>query len=144
MNRILSISLSLFIFVIIFSPFIVNTALSQGTVKPDLEQNPTTYKPGVSNRAAPEVIRPDNPFTINSVSDLIDKLLDIIIKVGTVLALFFIIYAGFQFVTAGGSEDKINSAKNTFLWTIIGVAIVLGAKAISVLLQGTVTNVVGR
>lgn len=84
-----------------------------------------------------ETIDLKNPFAFGTVEELVNKILDIVIKVGTVLALFFLIYAGFLYVTAGGNETKLKAAHATFLATLIGVAIILGAKAISVLLQNT-------
>lgn len=112
------------------------------TPKPGLTEQPATSKPGAGSGVR-ESVTLQNPFAFKTVGQLMDKLLDIIIKVGSVIALFFIIYSGFLFVTAAGSEDKVASAKATFLWTIIGVAIVLGAKALSVLIQGTVNNITG-
>lgn len=47
------------------------------------------------------------------------------------LAVIFIIYSGFLFVTAGGSEDKVKRAKTTLLWTLLGLAIVIGAYALA-------------
>lgn len=131
------------IFITLFGlPLLVSAQAQGGTLKPGIEQQAGTVKPGSSG--VTENVNLENPFTPKSFDQLISMLLDILIKVGSVLALVFIIYSGFLFVTAGGSEDQITKAKATFLWTIIGVAIVLGAKAIQVLITGTVTNVIGR
>jgi len=83
-----------------------------------------------------------NPFSFGSVNQLISKLLDIIIQVGGILAFFFIIYAGFLFVTAGGDTGQIEKAKATFLTVVIGTAIVLGAKAIQALVSGTIDQII--
>ncbi len=85
-----------------------------------------------------------NPFTISTVTQLLNAILDILIKIGWILAFFFLIYAGFLFVTAAGSEEQINKAKDTFKWTVIGSAIVLGAKALAIIIETTVKEVVGR
>lgn len=84
-----------------------------------------------------------NHFAFSSVGELVRKLLEIVVKVGWVLAFFFLIWSGFLFVTAGGSEEKLKTAKATFIWTIVGSAIVLGAQVLSVLIENTVKNVVG-
>ena len=47
------------------------------------------------------------------------------------IAAIFIIYSGFLFVTAGGNQSKVDAAKTTFYWTIIGTAIVVGAWALA-------------
>lgn len=83
-----------------------------------------------------------SPFTASDFPSLINKLLDIIIKIGGILAFFFIIYAGFMFVTAGGDETKISSAKTMFVSVIIGTAIVLGSKAILQLLTNTSNGII--
>lgn len=101
-----------------------------------------TPKPTQTPIGTKESVKLESPFAFTTVQQLVDKLIDIIIKVGGVLAFFFIIYSGFLFVTAAGSVDQVEKAKATFLWVIVGVAIVLGAKVISVLLQGTVTNII--
>ena len=65
---------------------------------------------------------------------------EIIIPVGGVLSVVFIIFAGFTFVTAQGSETKIKTAKNSLLFGIIGAAIILGAWAIANAIQGTINQ----
>jgi len=47
------------------------------------------------------------------------------------LAVIFIIYSGFLFVTAQGSEEKIKRAKTVLWWTLLGLAIVIGAYALA-------------
>lgn len=39
------------------------------------------------------------------------------------LALFFLLYAGFMFITANGSSDKIVKAKNMILQAVIGLVL---------------------
>lgn len=47
-----------------------------------------------------------------------------------VVALFFIIYAGFSFVTSGGDPKKVQGARSTMTFAIIGLVIVLLSFAI--------------
>lgn len=72
-----------------------------------------------------------NPIDQTDIYGLISAVLSFVVKIGAVVVVFFIIYAGFQFVTAQGSEDKISSAKKSFMWTIIGALILLGAMTLS-------------
>jgi hypothetical protein len=71
---------------------------------------------------------------------LIGKIVDVLIAIGIPVAVVFIIYAGFLFVTAGGSEDKVTKAKETLIWTLAGTALLVGAKTIASALQSTVTS----
>lgn len=83
-----------------------------------------------------------NPLSGNdNLLEFFNTILDeIIIPIGAILAAVFIIYSGFLFVTAGGSDDKIKTAKTNLLYVVIGAAIILGAKAIAAGLQATVTS----
>ena len=82
----------------------------------------------------------DGDMTIFSFLDFI--LREIVLPIGAVIAVFFLVYSGFLFVVARGSEDKLKTAKATFLWTIIGVAVLLGATAISLAIKGTICQIV--
>ena len=74
----------------------------------------------------------NNPLVgVNNLGDLAVKILDAVVKVGGYVAVAFIIYSGFLFVKAQGNEKELEDAKRTFFYTIIGVMILLGAKAIS-------------
>lgn len=66
-----------------------------------------------------------------SLEGIISNIIKIALSlVGTI---FFVltIYAGYMWMTAGGSEEKIDKAKNILRSSIIGIAIVLGAYAIT-------------
>ncbi len=66
---------------------------------------------------------------------------NVILPVGGVLAVIFIIYSGFLFVTARGNPTKLETAKQAFLWAAIGTAILLGAWAISLAIEATITQI---
>lgn len=100
------------------------------------------FTPPAGTGVTPEKFELKSPFAFKTIPEFLNKILDIIIKIGGILAFFFIIYSGFLFVTAAGSEDQVKKAKAVFLWTVVGVAIVLGAKVIAELLVGTVNSVV--
>jgi len=72
-----------------------------------------------------------NPIASRDIYALVNAILSFVVKIGAVVVVFFIIYAGFQFVMAQGSDDKITKAKTTFFWTIVGALILLGAMTLS-------------
>lgn len=83
-----------------------------------------------------------NPLgNVTDIFTFINILLDAVFKLGAVLAVIAIIYAGFLFVTASGDEEKIKTAKKTLLFTVIGIAILLGARIIAAVITTTVTNI---
>ena len=81
-----------------------------------------------------------NPLKATSFADLVKNVAEIVAAIGVPIAVIFIIWSGFLFVTARGSEDQIKKAKTTFFWTIIGTTVLLGswalATAISEFIQG--------
>jgi len=53
------------------------------------------------------------------------------------IAVVFIVYSGFLFIAAQGNPEGLKKAKMNFLWTVIGVTLLLGAWALSLLIKGT-------
>ena len=66
------------------------------------------------------------------------SILDFIIQIGGIAVILMLVYVGYLFVIAQGSETKITDAKNALLWTGIGALILLGSKAISLGIEQTV------
>ncbi|MDP3958284.1 MAG: TrbC/VirB2 family protein [bacterium] len=86
-------------------------------------------------------VKLQNPLRgINTLEQLIGKLLDIVVTLGTYVAVIFIIWSGFLFVKAQGKPEELSKAKTTFFYTIIGVALLIGAKGIQLAIEGTLTN----
>ncbi|MBX4199134.1 pilin [Candidatus Parcubacteria bacterium] len=85
----------------------------------------------------------ENPFkgAGNTLTDLFTAIINkIIIPIGSVLAVVAFIWAGFLFVTAGGDEGQIKTAKAALLYAAIGTAVLLGAAAITTVLQNTINS----
>ncbi|HVU06371.1 MAG TPA: hypothetical protein VHE10_01055 [Candidatus Paceibacterota bacterium] len=78
-----------------------------------------------------------NPLSgVNSISDLIYKVIQVVVDISYVVVAFFLLLSGFKFITAQGSDKKLDEAKSTFFYTIIGAALVIGAQVIVSILQG--------
>lgn len=85
-----------------------------------------------------------NPLAnnITSIEQLVLIIINnIVIPIGSVVVVFFIIYSGFLFVTAQGNESKLERAKHSFLWALVGAAVLLGAWAIAVAIRGTLCQI---
>ncbi len=78
---------------------------------------------------------------ITSIEDFLLAIIRIFILIGTPIAVLFMIYAGFLFVTARGNETQITSAKKTFFYTVIGIAILFGAEILARLVLETIKNI---
>ena len=48
-----------------------------------------------------------------------------------IVAILIILYGGFQWMTAGGNDDKVGSAKHTISAGVVGLVVVIGAYAIA-------------
>ncbi len=82
-----------------------------------------------------------NPLgSTSSFPALISKIAKIVAQIGLPAAAMVIIYSGFLFATAGGNEDKLKKAKQTFFWAIIGTALLLGAWAIAEAIKQFITT----
>lgn len=75
-------------------------------------------------------IKIPNPLKAESFKELIDNIIDFLVKIGFPLALAVIIYAGIMFMASGGNEEKVTRAKKILLWAVIGYAIILMSKGI--------------
>ncbi len=71
-----------------------------------------------------------NPLGVTSISELIRKIANFLIVLAIPFAVFMVILAGFRFATAQGNEEKLTKAKQNFIWTIAGVAIILASEAL--------------
>ena len=84
-----------------------------------------------------------NPLAVDSFCGLVKALLAAAIEIGIPIAVLFIVYAGFKFVLARGSPEKLKEARQNFLWTIIGIAIFLGAWLLATVIANTVNELGG-
>lgn len=81
----------------------------------------------------------DNPLgTGASLPGLLTAILQFVVRIGAIIVVLMLVYVGFLFVTAQGSETKITAAKSALLWTVVGALILLGAEAIAQGIQATV------
>jgi hypothetical protein len=79
-----------------------------------------------------------NPIGYDDIKSFFLAILEIIIIFAVPIIVFFIIYAGFMFVTANGNAEKIKSARSAITWAIVGGLLILGAKILLDVIQATV------
>ena len=87
-----------------------------------------------------EHARLKNPLdgTVGSIPDLVKTILEIAMMIAVPIVALAIIYSGFLFVAAQGNKEKLEKARQTFFYTIIGGALVLGAVVIANAIAGTI------
>jgi hypothetical protein len=79
----------------------------------------------------------------SDICSIINAVLKVIAEIGAVVGVLFIIWSGFLFIMAQGNVDKLKRAKWTFLTTIAGIAILLGASVITSVIFNTISSVTG-
>lgn len=83
----------------------------------------------------------DNPLSATSLFCFLKDILDVFLTVGIIIAVLFMVYAGFLFVTARGDETQLGKAKSAFLGAVIGTAIIMGVWVIAKAIVGTINAI---
>ena len=71
-----------------------------------------------------------DPGGSGDLEGLITTIINVLLFLIGVLSVIMIIYGGFRFVTSGGSAESVKSAKNTILYSIVGLVVAILAFAI--------------
>ena len=79
-----------------------------------------------------------NPIKVDSIEELLTAILNIIIVLAMPIIVFFIIYAGFLYVTAGGKPEQVKQATQALAYAIIGGVLIIGAVAIATIVKNLV------
>lgn len=100
---------------------------------------PAPGTPTPAGVAGGEIQRLQNPLGSNSIQEFFLKIMQILILFAVPLIVFFIILAGFKYVTARGNTEQITQATTALTWALVGGVLILGAEIILKVIQGTVT-----
>ena len=87
----------------------------------------------------PNPLASQNSSLMSLITDILNK---VVMPIAAVFVTFWIIYAGFKYVIAQGKPAEIEKAHKTLLWSLIGAGILLGAAAISQVVQKTVEGLI--
>lgn len=80
----------------------------------------------------------DNPLLFPNISDLLFAVLNVMIVIATPIVVFFLIYAGFLYVTARGRAEQIKQASRALTYGIIGGVVIIGSVAIAQIIKSVV------
>lgn len=81
-----------------------------------------------------------NPLKVDNVEGLLALVLSVAVRIGTIILVLALVWTGFLFVAARGNPEKISSARQAFMWTIIGGLVLLGAEALAQVIKDTATS----
>lgn len=74
----------------------------------------------------------------NTINDIIADVINIFSLIVGIVSVIMIIIGGFRYITSGGDSSNVSSAKNTILYAIIGLIIVVLAQSIVRFILGRV------
>lgn len=72
--------------------------------------------------------------------ETIAKLINIVLGFLGIIAVVMVLWGGFRWMTAGGSEEKVGDAKKILIAGVIGLAIILAAYAITSFVIGSLLS----
>lgn len=80
----------------------------------------------------------ENPLKYDTFQGVLGAVSKFLFQIGLALAPVMLIIAGFMFVTAGGSPDRVSNARKMALYTIIGLAVILLASGLIAVLKSII------
>ena len=78
-------------------------------------------------------LNPNGHPTISNINDvwlIVAAIIDILLRIGAILAVIFIIYGGIRYITSQGNPEQTNGAKNTIISAVIGLIITIVASVV--------------
>jgi hypothetical protein len=72
-----------------------------------------------------------NPSKIKDLMELVDAIVNFLFYIAIPLAILLIVIAAFLFLTSGGAPQRVTTAKNVLFYAMLGLLIIILAKAIS-------------
>lgn len=76
-----------------------------------------------------------NPLGSTTFAGLLDKITTWMIKISAPILVIVILYGAFLILTAVGNENKFKQGKQTILYAVIGIIIVLVAKGLVLIIK---------
>ncbi|MEI6237334.1 MAG: pilin [Candidatus Saccharibacteria bacterium] len=91
---------------------------------------------------------PDNPYcnalksgqTKNPVTKTIGNVVQLFALIGGVVAVIWIIYGGFKFVLSDGDSGRIQEARKTIIYGVVGLVVLLMAQILVTFILNAVTK----
>jgi hypothetical protein len=77
---------------------------------------------------------------IGKINNLVHTIVNLLTAIVGIVAVIMIIVGGFRYITSGGNDTSVTSAKNTILYAIIGLVVVALAQIIVRFTLSKLTN----
>lgn len=80
----------------------------------------------------------ENPLVHDTFEEIVAAIIVFVRNIALAVAPIILVIAGFYFLGAGGSPEKVQKAKNIVLYTAIGLFIILIAEALVYLIRNLI------
>lgn len=80
---------------------------------------------------------------VSSIETFIKSIILILVKIAGLVSAGFFVWGGFSYITSTGNPERLDRAKNTVLYSGIGLAIVLGAFMLTNVVSEVATGAFG-
>ena len=136
------IKLEILVVVILLAMLAAVNLASASFLKPNVRNNIDLDAGIVGETAGYEDLGKDSALL------LVQTVINVFLSIIGVLLLVYILYAGYNWLTAQGEEEKVTKAKDTLKRAIVGAIIIVAAYAISIFVmsgieQGTLKGAGG-
>ncbi len=89
-------------------------------------------------------VRIPNLLGSENLIQVINRVIDAIWPVATVVVMVMVLWAAYLLMFSGGVPARVQRAKDTLLWTVVGYAIIWLAKGIAFIIQDIIVQGSGR
>ncbi len=122
-----------------------HTVAAAGNQTSNQTQYPTSYPADYQTSASGKTdfggtVSLVNPLKSDSLEQFLLDLIQILIIFAVPIIILMIIYSGFLYVMARGSEEQVTKATRSFTYAVVGGLLILGAEIILKIIQGTVNQ----
>lgn len=80
-------------------------------------------------------IKLPNPLGANTIPQLLDNIAGALVWFAAPIVTLMILVGAFQILTAGGNPENLIKGRKTITYAVIGFAVVLAAKSLSILMR---------
>ncbi len=98
----------------------------------------TNAPPGPRGGPAPTLPNPLGGST--DVRTIIGRVINAALGISGSVALLMFIWGGLQWLTSGGSPERIQKGKNTIVWAVLGLVLIFGSYAILNFVLGAILS----
>ncbi len=85
-------------------------------------------------------VNPTGPSTVGGLIDVIRAVVRWVYIIFFVLAVLFILFAAFSYLTAGGDAEKVDKAKSQIIYAAVAIAVALLAVGFEVIIRNFLSS----